>query len=127
MRAGHPGVWTWDDIEAARLKVEQALNALTERAEKFFLPQDFTDLQVLSQIAWFDEFFLADPDVAGAVESIATILAVYNGVIPPTVNSRARPLEPPHEPDIGPRGDRRRRRLQGRSCRRAGWPRRWSG
>ena len=29
-----------------------------ERAEKFFQPQDFTDLQVLSQIAWFDEFFL---------------------------------------------------------------------
>ena len=32
-----------------------------ERAEKFFQPQDFTDLQVLSQIAWFDEFFLAEP------------------------------------------------------------------
>ena len=35
-----------------------------ERAEKFFQPQDFTDLQVLSQIAWFDEFFLVDPDIA---------------------------------------------------------------
>ncbi len=35
-----------------------------ERAEKYFQPQDFTDLQVLSQIAWFDEFFLEDPDVA---------------------------------------------------------------
>src|SRR5438067_4163667 len=35
-----------------------------ERAEKYFRPQDFTDLQVLSQIAWFDEFFLADPDIA---------------------------------------------------------------
>jgi alpha-amylase/alpha-mannosidase (GH57 family) len=34
-----------------------------ERAEKYFLPQDFTDLQVLSQIAWFDEFFLAEPDI----------------------------------------------------------------
>jgi alpha-amylase/alpha-mannosidase (GH57 family) len=35
-----------------------------ERAEKYFLPQDFTDLQVLSQIAWFDEFFLEDQDLA---------------------------------------------------------------
>jgi len=35
-----------------------------ERAEKFFAAQDLTDLQVLSQIAWFDEFFLADSDVA---------------------------------------------------------------
>ncbi|PYX88148.1 MAG: glycoside hydrolase [Acidobacteria bacterium] len=35
-----------------------------DRAEKFFQPQDFTDLQVLSQIAWFDEFFLSDPDIA---------------------------------------------------------------
>jgi alpha-amylase/alpha-mannosidase (GH57 family) len=34
-----------------------------ERAEKFFAPQDFTDLQVLSQIAWFDEFFLDEPGV----------------------------------------------------------------
>lgn len=38
-----------------------------ERAEKFFLPQDFTDLQVLSQIAWFDEFFLEDPEIAELV------------------------------------------------------------
>src|SRR3982074_3526916 len=35
-----------------------------ERAEKYFQPQDFTDLQVLSQIGWFDEYFLAEPDVA---------------------------------------------------------------
>src|ERR1700741_250193 len=34
-----------------------------ERAEKFFQPQDFTDLQVLSQIAWFDEFFLQERDI----------------------------------------------------------------
>jgi alpha-amylase/alpha-mannosidase (GH57 family) len=38
-----------------------------ERAEKYFQPQDFTDLQVLSQIAWFDEFFLLDPEVAELV------------------------------------------------------------
>jgi len=38
-----------------------------ERAERYFQPQDFTDLQVLSQIAWFDEFFLEDKDVAALV------------------------------------------------------------
>jgi alpha-amylase/alpha-mannosidase (GH57 family) len=35
-----------------------------ERAEKVFQVQDLTDLQVLSQIGWFDEFFLAEADVA---------------------------------------------------------------
>jgi len=35
-----------------------------ERAGKVFQLQDYTDLQVLSQIAWFDEFFLEDPDIA---------------------------------------------------------------
>ena len=39
-----------------------------ERADKYFQPHDFTDLQVLSQIAWFDEFFLADPEVAALVK-----------------------------------------------------------
>ena len=34
------------------------------RAEKYFQAQDFTDLQVLSQIGWFDEYFLAEKDVA---------------------------------------------------------------
>jgi alpha-amylase/alpha-mannosidase (GH57 family) len=38
-----------------------------ERAERYFLPQDFTDLQVLSQVAWFDEFFLEENDVAALV------------------------------------------------------------
>ena len=38
-----------------------------ERADRYFQPQDFTDLQVLSQIAWFDEFFLNDPDVAALI------------------------------------------------------------
>jgi alpha-amylase/alpha-mannosidase (GH57 family) len=40
----------------------------SERAEKYFQPQDFTDLQVLSQIAWFDEFFLQDPGVAALIQ-----------------------------------------------------------
>jgi len=39
-----------------------------ERAEKYFQPQDFTDLQTLSQIAWFDEFFLEDPGIAALIK-----------------------------------------------------------
>jgi alpha-amylase/alpha-mannosidase (GH57 family) len=35
-----------------------------ERAEKHFQAQDYTDLQVLSQIGWFDEFFLEEKDIA---------------------------------------------------------------
>src|SRR6266403_5607468 len=35
-----------------------------DRAEKYFQPQDFTDLQVLSQIAWFDEYFLEEKNIA---------------------------------------------------------------
>ena len=39
-----------------------------EKAEKFFHPQDFTDLQVLSQLSWFDEFSLEEPDIAALVK-----------------------------------------------------------
>jgi alpha-amylase/alpha-mannosidase (GH57 family) len=39
-----------------------------ERAERYLQPQDFTDLQVLSQIAWFDEFFLDDLNVAALIQ-----------------------------------------------------------
>jgi alpha-amylase/alpha-mannosidase (GH57 family) len=38
-----------------------------EHAERFFQEQDFTDLQVLSQIAWFDEFFLEEKDIAALI------------------------------------------------------------
>jgi alpha-amylase/alpha-mannosidase (GH57 family) len=38
-----------------------------QRAEKYFLPQEFTDLQVLSQFAWFDEYFLEEKEVAELV------------------------------------------------------------
>jgi len=38
-----------------------------DRAERYFQPQDFTDLQVLSQVAWFDEFFLEEKDIAALV------------------------------------------------------------
>jgi alpha-amylase/alpha-mannosidase (GH57 family) len=39
-----------------------------EKAEKYFEAQHFTDLQVLSQIAWFDEFFLEDKDIAALIK-----------------------------------------------------------
>lgn len=39
-----------------------------ERTSKYFQTQDFTDLQVLSQIAWFDEFFLDYPDIAALIK-----------------------------------------------------------
>src|SRR5436305_6336555 len=42
----------------------QGSGSSPERAEKFFSAQDFTDLQVLSQIAWFDEFFLPEKEIA---------------------------------------------------------------
>ena len=42
--------------------------ALPERAVSFFAAQDLTDLQVLSQVAWFDEFFLEEPDVVELVK-----------------------------------------------------------
>jgi alpha-amylase/alpha-mannosidase (GH57 family) len=39
-----------------------------EGAESFFVARDYADLQVLSQLAWFDEYFLEEPDVAALVE-----------------------------------------------------------
>ncbi len=39
-----------------------------EKAERYFQPRDFTDLQVLSQIAWFDEFFLEERDTAELIK-----------------------------------------------------------
>ncbi len=38
------------------------------RAEVNFSERDYTDLQVLSQLAWFDEFFLEDPEVKALVK-----------------------------------------------------------
>ena len=40
----------------------------SSRAVRVFTEQDLTDLQVLSQVAWFDEYFLAEPDMAALVE-----------------------------------------------------------
>jgi len=39
-----------------------------EKAEKYFELQHFTDLQVLSQIAWFDELFQEDQDIAALIK-----------------------------------------------------------
>jgi len=39
-----------------------------ERAEKYFQKQEFTDLQVLSQIGWFDEFFLEEKSIAALIK-----------------------------------------------------------
>ncbi|MGA7686028.1 MAG: glycoside hydrolase family 57 protein [Terriglobales bacterium] len=45
----------------------RSAGAVAEKAERYFLPQDFTDLQVLSQIGWFDEYFLEEKDIAELV------------------------------------------------------------
>jgi alpha-amylase/alpha-mannosidase (GH57 family) len=37
------------------------------QSARFFNNQDFADLQVISQLAWFDEFFLQDTDVASLI------------------------------------------------------------
>ena len=42
----------------------QASGGSPERAERGFQDQDLTDLQVLSQIGWFDELFLAEEEIA---------------------------------------------------------------
>ena len=39
-----------------------------DHPEHYFAAQDITDLQVLSQLAWFDEFFLDRPDIKALVE-----------------------------------------------------------
>jgi len=49
----------WESFRSGGESPEQAL--------RYFQNQDFTDLQVLSQIAWFDEFFLEDPDIAALI------------------------------------------------------------
>jgi alpha-amylase/alpha-mannosidase (GH57 family) len=46
----------WHRYEASEHNAKKAL--------PFFNTQDFADLQVLSQIAWFDEFFLNEPEIA---------------------------------------------------------------
>ena len=52
----------------AELLTRRAAHASPETALSSFSAQDFTDLQVLSQLAWFDEFFLKEPDVSALIE-----------------------------------------------------------
>ncbi len=40
----------------------------TEGVESYFATRDYADLQVLSQLAWFDEFFLDDPEIAALIK-----------------------------------------------------------
>ena len=39
-----------------------------EGPESYFVTRDYGDLQVLSQLAWFDEYFLSDPEVASLIQ-----------------------------------------------------------
>ena len=52
----------------AELLSKRAAHASPEIALSSFTTQDFTDLQVLSQLAWFDEFFLNEPDVSSLIK-----------------------------------------------------------
>jgi alpha-amylase/alpha-mannosidase (GH57 family) len=38
-----------------------------EGPDSYFVTRDYADLQILSQLAWFDEYFLADPDVSALI------------------------------------------------------------
>jgi alpha-amylase/alpha-mannosidase (GH57 family) len=49
----------WNQFQGAGQNVERALAS--------FRAQDFTDLQVLSQIAWFDEYYLLNADVRALI------------------------------------------------------------
>ena len=51
------------ELLAKRTKFHSAEAALSA-----FEAQDFTDLQVVSQLAWFDEYFLEEPEVVALVE-----------------------------------------------------------
>ncbi len=50
----------WEQVRAAGPNAAQAAITFTER--------DYRDLQVLSQIAWFDEYYLNDPAVRALIE-----------------------------------------------------------
>jgi alpha-amylase/alpha-mannosidase (GH57 family) len=48
-------------------RMSQANQHDPEALQRAFTAQDITDLQVLSQVAWFDEFFLKEPDIAALI------------------------------------------------------------
>jgi alpha-amylase/alpha-mannosidase (GH57 family) len=39
-----------------------------EGPDAYFVSRDYADLQVLSQLAWFDEYFLSDPEMAALIQ-----------------------------------------------------------
>jgi alpha-amylase/alpha-mannosidase (GH57 family) len=39
-----------------------------EGPDSYFVTRDYADMQVLSQLAWFDEYFLTEPDIAVLVK-----------------------------------------------------------
>jgi len=46
----------------------RATSERPEGPDSYFVTRDYADLQVLSQLAWFDEYLLAEPDIAALVE-----------------------------------------------------------
>lgn len=46
----------------------QSLSGTPAKAAPLLKNSDFTDLQVLSQIAWFDEYWLTDPEISALVK-----------------------------------------------------------
>ena len=46
----------------------RATSERPEGPDSYFVTRDYADLQVLSQLAWFDEYFLAEPDIAALVQ-----------------------------------------------------------
>jgi alpha-amylase/alpha-mannosidase (GH57 family) len=52
----------------AELLSKRAAHPSPEAALNSFTTADFTDLQVLSQLAWFDEFFLEESDVSALIK-----------------------------------------------------------
>ena len=52
----------WELLERYR-----ATSDRPEGPESYFVTRDYADLQVLSQVAWFDEYVLTDPEVAAVI------------------------------------------------------------
>jgi alpha-amylase/alpha-mannosidase (GH57 family) len=46
----------------------RSTSARPEGPESYFATRDYADLQVLSQLVWFDEFFLTEPDIAALAQ-----------------------------------------------------------
>ena len=55
-------------VPSLELQQQRAAYKSPELAVTAFDEQDFRDLQVLSQLAWFDEYFLDEPEIAALVK-----------------------------------------------------------